>query len=128
MANYPTIVSQAILAKRAAQDEQRTVRVELRGVNNLRPYSLAGVSNHRYLFPHNRSTNSHTLDIPESVWMANKAWMARDIQYKPNPGISMVVLVLPIKAAESPAKPLPKAQATRIRKTPQEAALAVLNA
>lgn len=128
MANYPTVLNQQWLNNRAQPKEQRVVRVEIRGVHNLRPLTISGKGSTRYLLHYDNKTAAHVLDIPESIWMEQNGKLARDLMSpRPNPP-AMVVLVLPYKAnkdAGKKAKPLPKAESTPTQ-TPEELAHAAL--
>lgn len=133
MANYPTIITQAVLSGRAQPDEANAVRIEIRGVHNFRPYTLPGSSSHRYQFIHDPKASCHSLEIPQSVWMAKDGWMARDLMAKRRTGNALLVLVVPwkhkaTKVEEKPAiKPLAKATKPKTEKTPEQRALAALS-
>lgn len=127
MPNYPVQINQQWLDNRADAKEKSLVRIELRGCNNHRPFALSGKSTHRYLFSHDPKTNCHVLDVPESLWMANNGWMARDVMSVHRPGMQpLVALVLPYRRKVAAPKPLPKAEKTISTKTPEERALAAL--
>lgn len=126
--NYPEQVTQAWLNNQRTPADQRLVRVELTGCYNTRPVPVPGKRNKRYLFPHDPKTSCHALTVPESVWMANKGAMARDIMHANGQSYTLTVLVLPV-AVEQPAKakpipPAPKAKAKA--KSAEDAAMAVL--
>jgi hypothetical protein len=128
MANYPTVITQAWLSNQYSPEDQRTVRVEMRGCYNLRPYTLHGKTTNRYLLVHHPASNTHVLDVPEQLWMRDNARFARDLLSNVAKGVQMTVLVLPRTTAgqSTPkAKPLPKA-ATHKSKTAEDAAMAVL--
>jgi hypothetical protein len=133
MANYPTIISQAILSGRAKPDEAIAVRIEVRGVHNFRPFTLPGASTHRYQFLHDPKANCHALEFPQSVWMEKDGWIARDLMGKRRSGHALLVLVKPwvsktAKTEEKPAaKPLSKVTKPKTEKTPEQRALEALS-
>ena len=132
MANYPTIITQAVLSGRSQPDEANAVRIAIRGVYNFRPFTLPGASTHRYQFLHDPKANCHALEIPQSVWMHKDGWMARDLMAKRRSGHALLVLVVPwkrkaSKVEEKPvAKPLAKATKPKTEKTPEQRALEAL--
>ena len=130
MANYPLIISQAVLSGRAQPDETNAVRIEVRGVHNFRPLTMPGASSHRYQFLHDPRASCHVLEVPQSVWMAKDGWMARDLMAKRRTGAALLVLVVPWKHKTAPApeapKKLPKATKPKTEKTPEERALQAL--
>ena len=128
MANYPQMVSQAWLDNQIQPDEQRIVRLELSGCFNIRPVPLHGKSNKRYVFPYDSKTSCHALNVPESIWMADKGRFARDLMSQPiTTRHSLVVLVVPhVAAPKNAPKPLSKVNKKTKSKTAEEAAMAVL--
>jgi hypothetical protein len=128
MANYPQVVTQAWLNNQFTPEDQRLVRVEMRGCYNLRPFTLHGKTTVKYLLVHHPASNTHVLDVPEQLWMRDNARFARDLLSNIANGVQIAVLVLPraIETKSTPkAKPLPKA-ATHKSKTAEDAAMAVL--
>lgn len=131
MANYPLIISQAVLNGRSKPDESHAVRIEVRGVHNFRPFTLPGASTHRYQFIYDPKVSAHALEVPESVWMAKDGWMARDLMGKRRTGHALLVLLVPWKGQAKPeeaVKPLPKAKPAKSTKTPEQRALEALKA
>lgn len=130
MANYPVQITQAWLDNQRNPADQRIVRVELTGCFSYRPVPVPGKRNKRYLFKHDPATSCHALVIPESVWMADKAAMARDLMQSTSHSYSLTVLVLPIAVASpAKAKPLPPAPKSKARptKSAEDAAMAILS-
>lgn len=122
------MVSQAWLDNQIQPDEQRIVRLELTGCFNVRPVPLHGKSSKRYIFPYDSKTSCHALNVPESVWMADKGRFARDLMTQPlTTRVALVALVVPHVVAHKDApKPLSKVTKKTKPKTAEEAALAVL--
>lgn len=123
--NYPHLVTQEWLDSQRKPEDQRIVRLELSGCYNARPVPVAGSKNKRYVFLHDNATSCHALAIPESVWMADDAAMARDLMRSTAHSYTLVALILPIsKPAKAAPKPLPKAAPSK--KSAEDAAMAVL--
>lgn len=123
--NYPQLVTQKWLENQRTPAD-RIIRVELSGCYNYRPVPVAGRKNKRYVFPHDPRTSCHALNIPESIWMADNAAMARDLMASAAHSYTLAVLVLPLSQSTPAAapKPLPKAKAPK--KSAEAAAMAVL--
>lgn len=129
--NYPSQVTQAWLDNQRSANDQRVIRVELSGCYNFRPVPVPGKRNKRYLFLYDPSTACHVLKVPETVWMADNAAMARDLMQSQSNSYSLTVLVLPAVAEtkNTPAPlPSPAKAKTRARKqlSAEDAAMAVL--
>jgi hypothetical protein len=125
--NYPNLVSQEWLDSQRKPTDLRDVRVEISGCFNYRPVPIPGKRNVRYIFPHDPVAACHALSIPESVWMADDAAMARDLMASTAHSYTLVALVLPVsKPAAAASKPLPKAKPTKSTKSAEDAAMAVL--
>jgi len=127
--NYPNLVTREWLESQRKSDEARNIRVELSGCYNHRPVPVPGKRNVRYIFEHDPAASCHALTVPESVWMADNAAMARDLMTSAAHSYTLVTLVLPIsKSAPATApKPLPKAKAAPAhKKSAEDAAMAVL--
>ena len=120
------MVTQAWLNNQIQPDEQRIVRIELSGCYNVRPVPVHGKSNKRYLFPYDSKTSCHALNVPESIWMADKGRFARDLMLQPINRHSLVALILPHTPSQKDAPtPISKVKKTK-SKTAEEAAMAVL--
>jgi hypothetical protein len=130
MANYPTVVAQDWLANQFTPEDQRVVRVEMRGCYNQRAFSLHGKGSVQYRLSYHPASNAHVLDVPESLWMHDNARFARDLLSNISRSGQLTVLILPRATAEkttAKAKPLPKAITASLKaKTAEDAAMAVL--
>lgn len=127
--NYPNLVTREWLESQRNSDEARNIRVELTGCYNHRPVPVPGKRNVRYIFEHDPASSCHVLTIPESVWMADNAAMARDLMTSAAHSYTLVTLVFPISKSTAAAapKPLPKARTTTPqKKSAEDAAMAVL--
>jgi hypothetical protein len=128
--NYPNLVTQEWLDTQRKPEDIRSIRIELSGCFNYRPAPIPGKRNVRYIFPHDPSTSCHALVIPESLWMADDAAMARDLMQTTSHAYTLTMLVLPVSVASpAKAKPLPPAPKvkTRAAKSAEDAAMAILS-
>lgn len=125
-------IDQHSLNKLASPNDTRAVRVVLRQVQNLAPYTVSGRTN-QYVLTYDPTLCAHTIDVPESVWMngipggayQDNHSVAHDIQA--NRAITLaplVCLIVPMQGGQ--AIPHPSASANNGMSAPAAEFLAIL--
>ena len=94
MARFPRLIDAAVLSAAASPHETHAMRVEVRGVPSNVPYRLAGKGVQRYLLTYDAPSSAHIIDVPASIWMADRESIARDLLGGPH-SKNLVVLTVP---------------------------------